>query len=216
MPPPAAAVPPAPVVASLLVPPDSTPMELAAAHPRADRITQAKSSASATNFETVAIDGAALPTARPICASEPLNIEVGTRPTVSCVPRGRRPPRCRPPRSSRPGCGSHASGRPGTPPRRPGPSSHWPPPPAVSSISPRSQVRYSRVPGVCGTPAIAAPGGSSIRSISRPAMRLGQELAHRHRAARAGGQARRPGRGGRCGGAARPALPAGPAAPARP
>ncbi len=33
------------------------------------------------------------------------------------------------------------------------------PPDSPNSISPRSQVRYSLVPGVCGIPVILAPGG---------------------------------------------------------
>ena len=41
-------------------------------------------------------------------------------------------------------------------------------PPAMSSTLPRSQVRYSRVPAVCGTPIMVPPGASSVRDISRP------------------------------------------------
>ena len=37
-----------------------------------------------------------------------------------------------------------------------------------------SQVRYSRVPGVWGTPVIDAPGGSSIRSMIIPGIGSGR------------------------------------------
>ena len=50
---------------------------------------------------------------------------------------------------ARPGCDSCGAGRPGRRGRRPGPSSQCSPD-ATSSMRPRSQVRYSRVPGVCG------------------------------------------------------------------
>ena len=89
-------------------------------------------------------------------------------------------------------------------------------PPADSSTSPRSQVRYSRVPGVWGMPDMAAPGGSSMRSISRPAMVSGSSLRTTTSPACGARTARSPGSGGRCAGAARSAPPAAPAAPGRP
>src|SRR5512133_1246582 len=49
-------------------------------------------------------------------------------------------------------------------------------PATASWISPDSHARYSRAPGVCGTPVMRAPGGSSIRSISMPGIGSGRSL----------------------------------------
>ena len=49
-------------------------------------------------------------------------------------------------------------------------------PATASRISPDSQVRYSRVPGMWGTPGMRPPGGISMRSITTPGMGSGSSL----------------------------------------
>jgi hypothetical protein len=49
-------------------------------------------------------------------------------------------------------------------------------PAACSCTAPRSQVRYSRVPGVRGIPVMPDPTGNSMRSISKPESGSGSSL----------------------------------------
>ena len=49
-------------------------------------------------------------------------------------------------------------------------------PATASRISPDSQVRYSRVPGMWGTPGMRPPAGISMRSITTPGMGSGSSL----------------------------------------
>src|SRR6185436_6299931 len=45
-------------------------------------------------------------------------------------------------------------------------ASAWRSPPTVRCTRPLRQVKYSRVPGRCGVPAVTAPGAKSITSIN--------------------------------------------------
>lgn len=49
-------------------------------------------------------------------------------------------------------------------------------PATASRISPDSQVRYSRVPGMWGTPGMRPAGGISIRSMTTPGMGSGKSF----------------------------------------